>query len=88
MTLALFIEDGIDVRQGPRLHQRMVANLPELWELSAPNTDVGMTVDDVLNARDAEEHRRLVLDWATRLWAAWAPHHTTIRTWTNRALPE
>ncbi len=74
--------------RGHVLRQRMVANLPELWELPPPKTDVGMTVDDVLRARNAAEHRRLVLDWATRLWAVWVSHRMTIRTWIKRALPD
>jgi hypothetical protein len=36
MTLDLFLEQGWDVSRGPDLHERMVANLPELQALGSP----------------------------------------------------
>jgi Family of unknown function (DUF5946) len=36
---------------------------------------------DVLAAKDAAEHERLVRWWAARVWQAWEPHHATVRKW-------
>jgi hypothetical protein len=34
-----------------------------------------VTVDDVVAARDPEEHAAAVLRWAAELWAGWSPTH-------------
>ncbi len=86
MTLGLFVEEEVDPAKGPRLHQRMVASLPDLEPLAPPSTVVGMTVDDVLAARDAADHVRLAREWADRLWRAWAPHHATVWTLVDETL--
>ena len=33
------------------------------------------------SARSAAEHEREVLRWAGAVWAAWEPHHATLRSW-------
>lgn len=86
MTLALFVEEGADVRRGPQLHQRMAANLPELGKLDPPDTRGLTTVDDILQAHDPVEHGHLVRTWASEVWQAWAAHHATIRRWNEVAL--
>lgn len=86
MTLELFVDHGHDVTRGPELHQRMVASLPELHVLDRPDAVSGMTVEDVLAAGDAVEHRRLVRAWAAEVWQAWRPHHDTVRRWNREAL--
>jgi hypothetical protein len=86
MTLCLFIEDGVDPARGPALHKQMVAHRPDFAWLAPPDPPGLMTVADVLRARDADEHRRLVHDWGRQVWQAWAPHHATIRAWNTQAL--
>jgi hypothetical protein len=47
-----------------------------------PPDDLGdVTVLDVLEARDPEEHMERVRGWAASVWEAWAPHHETVRRW-------
>jgi Family of unknown function (DUF5946) len=86
MTLCLFVEDGVDPAQGPALHKEMVAHRPDFTWLAPPDQRGLMTVADVLSARDADEHRRLVREWGREVWRAWAPHHPTIRAWNAQAL--
>ncbi len=87
MTLCLFVEDGVDPRNGPRLHQLMVQHRPAFtWLQPPPQRDL-LTVADVLGAADAAEHQRLVRDWAHQVWQAWQPHHLTVRQWHRQALP-
>lgn len=45
-----------------------------------------MTAVEVLAARDAVEHERLVWAWGRDVWQSWSPHHATIRRWNTRAL--
>jgi hypothetical protein len=40
----------------------------------------------VLQATSAAEHERNVEEWASDVWAAWEPHHTTVRIWIGRGL--
>ena len=47
-----------------------------------PPANLGeVTVLDVLDARDPEEHMELVRVWAASVWAAWEAHHATVRGW-------
>lgn len=86
MTLDLFLEEGWDVSAGPRLHQRMMANLPELHALEPPDTQTHLTVEHVLRAGDAAAYQHLVRSWAEQVWHAWRVHHRTIRSWNEAAL--
>ncbi len=86
VTLCLFCDHGIDPAEGPALHKQMVAHRPDLTPLAPPPQHGLMTVADVLTARDAAEHERLVRQWACQVWQAWSPHHATIREWNAQAL--
>jgi hypothetical protein len=80
MTLCLFVEDGVDPAQGPRLHKAM-ADHPVFHHLPPPDLRCLPTAADVVAAKDAVGHERLVRWWAGRVWRAWAPHHATVRKW-------
>lgn len=86
MTLSLFLGTGAEIGRGPVLHQRIIAHPPPWHWLDPPAMFGRMTVADVLEARDAREHQRLVREWAWDVWQAWAPHHPTIRGWIERSL--
>jgi hypothetical protein len=45
-----------------------------------------LTVADVRKARTAEEHARLVHDWATNVWEAYRSQHDIARAWITAAL--
>lgn len=86
MTLCLFVEDGVPVADGPRLHQQMLAHRPPLRWLEPPPQQSWFTVADVLCARSVEEHEQLVRRWASQVWQAWSPHHDTVLQWNQHAL--
>jgi len=86
MTLSLFVEGGADIREGPRLHKRIMANRPVFHWLEPPRFAGGLTVADVLGARDAHEHGELVWAWARGVWGAWAAHHSVVREWIEQSL--
>lgn len=85
MTLCLVLEDGLDPREGPKLHKRFVERPLFHW-LEPPQPNGTLTVADVREATTAAEHERKVNDWARDVWAAWEPHHVTVRSWVERAL--
>jgi hypothetical protein len=88
MTLCLFVEDDVDPALGAALHKRMVAGRPDFVWLAPPLPSGWRTVADVLAARSAAEHCRLVRRWGREVWEAWAPHAATIRGWNAQALDE
>jgi Family of unknown function (DUF5946) len=49
-----------------------------VW-LEPPQPNGRLTVIDVVKATNFEDHQRLVEQWASDVWAAWARHHDTIR---------
>jgi hypothetical protein len=86
MTLCLFLEGGADISEGPALHKCIMANRPAFEWLEPPRLSGGMTVADVLEARDAREHSRLVRGWARDVWHAWAPHYDVVRRWIDQSI--
>ena len=58
------------------------------WPWLEPPDSYGMTVVDLLVARDGAEHVRLVRRWAEETWRAWSPHHDLVRGWARAALAE
>lgn len=84
LTLCLVLERGADPREGPRLHRAM-AQRP-VWPWLEPPADRGAhTVADVLVAPDAVAHVERVRAWGASAWAAWEPHHATVRSWVDPA---
>ena len=58
------------------------------WPRLTSPSGYPMTVADILSARDAEEHVRLVGEWARTTWQAWSPHHALVRHWAGEALAQ
>ena len=84
-TLCLVLEQAFDARKGPTVHKRL-AGKPWFEWLNPPASRGRTTVADVLRA--AAEHQQLVRAWASVVWAAWEPHHATVREWARRALDD
>lgn len=85
MTLALFLEDGVDPALGARLHRRMVAR-PVFHRLDPPRPGPSaMTHLDVPRDGAAEAARKATYAWARDAWAAWAPAHATVDGWLRTA---
>ena len=79
LTLCLFLEAGHDPKHGPRLHRRLIERLPEPHWLEPPEPNGTVTVADVLGGVSVET-------WARDVWAAWSPHHATVRAWLAASL--
>lgn len=86
MTLQLVLEQRADASVGRVLHKRMIERLPALTWLEPPVVYGRMTAADVLRAASAAEHLRLIRRWAEDVWAAWEPHHPTVRAWVRESL--
>lgn len=81
ISLCAMIEDGLDQQQATRVIQRATNNRDRFEWLTPPASMGSLTVADVHLAGDADEHARLVWQWAESAWSAWSEHHATIRGW-------
>ncbi len=85
MTLALFLEDGIDPALGTSLHLRMVAR-PAFHRLDAPPAGAAvLTHLDVPRTGDASAARAAAYRWAQAAWDSWEPAHATVDGWLRSA---
>lgn len=88
ITLCLVLEEAADAGEGPKLHRRLAQRRPRFHWLEPPRPNGRMTVADVRRAASAAEHERIVAAWAHDVWAAWEPHHATVRRWIDRSLAD
>jgi hypothetical protein len=51
-----------------------------IW-LQPPQSMGAITVVEVVNITDPEEHAAIVNHWARSAWEAWSTHHAQIRKW-------
>jgi CTP:molybdopterin cytidylyltransferase MocA len=84
--LCHWLEHGLDAPRVIAATQAMLKDGRPEWPWLEPPTAYGLTVLDVLVARNGEEHERLVRHWAETTWRAWSPHHATVRRWAREAL--
>lgn len=73
----------------PKVYQAIQKWLNGEISLEKPQllTQLGsMTVADVRKARTAEEHARLVHDWAANVWEAYRSQHDVAHGWITAAL--
>jgi len=74
LGLYLVLERGVAPMQVPPLLQRR-AEAASWPHLEPPEERAALTVFDVGMAGSPQEHARLVQEWASQVWRAWAPHH-------------
>jgi Family of unknown function (DUF5946) len=79
--LCLLLERGASALQTSELLAQLVEHPPSFGRLEAPTPNGAITVSDVAAAQNPDEHARLVEQWATSVWHAWAPHHAAVRGW-------
>ncbi|WP_246999808.1 DUF5946 family protein [Halosolutus gelatinilyticus] len=85
--LDLYLHKGMNpetVRE--KLDGLITRHKDEFTWLEPPETRGDITVVDVAEADDLDEHTALVRDWARAVWDAWKPHHPTLDQWIARAL--
>ena len=80
---------GLEYDGDPRIYEAIQHWLNGAAKVEKPQvlSRLGsMTVMDVRNAPNAEEHARLVRDWAANVWEAYRPQHDLAREWIRAAL--
>lgn len=83
--LCHWLEHGMPARVLTPITQALTAE-PRDWPLLEPPAAYPITAVDVLAAATAEQHLRLVREWAEATWRAWSAHHDLIRAWAADAL--
>lgn len=81
ISLCLVLERGVDVQRATQAIQAAIKDKSRFTWLTPPASLGATTVANVRAATGLEEHRKQVQAWAASAWAAWSPHHTTIRAW-------
>lgn len=80
IAICRWLEHGDDVARLNRDTQRLASD-PRDWPWLQPPAAYPMTVLDVLDARDGNEHVLFVRRWAETTWTGWSAHHDTVRGW-------
>jgi Family of unknown function (DUF5946) len=86
MGLCVLLERGAEERRvKPVLGRRPTRRPPALHWLEPPRPNGTLTVRDSLGIDEPEDYVTAVRSWAVDVWAAWEPHHNTIRRWLDVA---
>jgi hypothetical protein len=89
MGLCTILERG--VHSEPRLlhlrERKPARRTLDLHWLEPPRPNGMLTVRGPLEAKGRDEHAAAVEAWARDVWAAWEPHHETVRGWLDHVSP-
>jgi hypothetical protein len=81
ISLSLILEQGLDFSEATDAIRAAADAKGRFSWLTPPPLRGERTVADVLGSADGDDHRKRVRAWAASAWAAWAPHHSTVRSW-------
>jgi hypothetical protein len=80
LALHLAIDLKLGFSEIPSVMEAVIKELKgNFSKLSRPDFANVMKVTDVVTARSASEHCRLVTEWANQVWSAWRNEHDRIR---------
>lgn len=81
ISLCLVLERGVAVQRTTQAMQAAIKDKRRFVWLTPPASLGAVTVADLRTATNLEAHRKQVQAWSASAWAAWSPHHATIRAW-------
>jgi hypothetical protein len=86
MGLCVLLERGTEDRRiKPVLGRLPSHKAPALHWLEPPRPNGTLTIRSCLGTDEAEGYAAAVEAWAADVWAAWEPHHDTVRHWLDVA---
>jgi hypothetical protein len=85
MGLCMVLERGEEPRVFTVRDRKPVRRTLDLHWLDPPRPNGTLTVLGPLRARGPDDHAISVEAWARDVWAAWEPHHETVRGWLDIA---
>ena len=80
IRLCCLVEKSLPVEKANDLMQAATGQKQRYVWLTPPTSLGEITVKDVYETKDLEEHLAAVLRWSESAWQAWAPHHAMIRS--------
>lgn len=86
--LYLQIEKGMSGKQANDFMKNVGQYKHEYRLLNAPDFSEVMKITDVATAKDMDEHRLFVEEWAKGVWNAWSEHHNEIKAFADKVLAE
>ena len=87
LSLCAIFERGIELDKATAVIQQATRNKDRFEWLPPPTSMGSLTVADIRQARNAEEHAQRVRQWARSVWSAWSQHHPTFRQWLSDSWP-
>jgi hypothetical protein len=86
MGLCMVLERGEEPAVVETRQPKPVRRTLDLHWLDPPRPNGTLTIRGPLHAQGALEHAASVEAWARNVWAAWQPHHETVRGWLDGSL--
>lgn len=86
VSLYLVLEKQYSGQRATKALAEILQHAGHFTWLEPPDPNGRLTVLDVVKANNFDEHSRLVEQWARDVWAAWTPHHKTIRQYVEQYL--
>lgn len=86
-SLYMTFEKGLNPLESAQFKQELAQlnKRENFFSWLVPPEDFGaVTVTDVWEAENPQEHHRLAMEWAHSVWKAWVDHHDTIKKWIDR----
>jgi hypothetical protein len=87
MGLCMVLERGAEPQVVHTRDRKPLRKTLDLHWLDPPRPNGSLTVRGPLGASGPDQHAASVEAWARNVWAAWEPHHETVRRWLDRAFP-
>ena len=81
INLYLVFERNFDYKIATAAMLKVLKHRDRFTWLAPPDPSGEMTVLDMLGSADLTEHSERAERWARSVYAAWSPHHATIRQW-------
>ncbi|MFK8031369.1 MAG: DUF5946 family protein [Gammaproteobacteria bacterium] len=80
ISLFMVLERKLSHQEATAVIGRSVEELDFTW-LEPPPNKGELTVENVIQAKTAEQHCYLVEQWAGEVWTAWSPHRAQVERW-------
>lgn len=81
IRLCLLLERGLAMAQANDAMLAVTKTKHQFTWLTPPSSLGSITIADARPDATVDEHKQFVHLWAADVWAAWSPHHDTIRAW-------
>lgn len=86
VSLCFMLDHGISPKRATRLLDDVLASRTTCVWLTPPPSPGRLTVQDLLQAVERDDHEKRSWAWAAEQWSTWHAHHDQIRQWANDAL--